>query len=151
MKVREIIATLIDVSNDLDAMEMFEDADVLTKTAQFFSDLDVSDSEFNPDNDATEYGFINEDSYDAEQLARRDMENEDKLMYLESRINELKNKSYPTEDDLNELEQLLDYRYGPNFDFQNVDVPTNERDFSRVLENAGADVQNKDINPFEDA
>jgi hypothetical protein len=151
MKVREIIATLIDVSNDLDAMEMFDDADVLTKTAQFFGDLGVSEPESNPDNDAAEYGFRNEDAFDAEQLARRDMENEDKLMYLESRINELKNKSYPTEDDLNELERLLDYRYGPNFDSQNVDVPTNEKDFSRVLENAGADVQNKDINPFEDA
>lgn len=151
MKRREIIATLIEISNDLDSMGMFVEADVLTKTAESFGNLSPFDPEANPDNDATEAGFLGEEAYEKEQAAMQALRNEETLMELEARIEELKRNPRPTHEDLVELDRLLDYRMGQSFDSANVTMPGKETEFTTRLQDAGADVSEPDLNdPFRD-
>lgn len=144
MKKREIIATLIEVSNDLDSMGMFAEADILTKTAESFGTLSPFDPEANPDNSATEYGFLGEEQYEKELEGMRTMralEEEEALIQLESRINEIRSNPYPTQEDLQELEQLLDAK----------NRTPNENDFAARLQDAGAKISEPDLNdPFRD-
>lgn len=151
MKRREIIATLIEVSNDLDSMGMFAEADVLTKTAESFGHLSPFEPEANPDNDATEAGFLGEEQYEKEQEAMQALRNEETLIELEARIEELKRNPRPTHEDLVELDRLLDYRMGQSFDSANVTIPGKETEFATRLQDAGADVSEPDLNdPFRD-
>jgi len=153
MKRKEVIATLIEVSNDLDNMGLFKEADVLTRMAESFGNLHPTDFEFNPDNAATEHGFLGEMKYDAEQKAMHEMRNDDALMELENRINELKNNPAPTARDLHELDDLLEYRMSADFDQGNVRWPhkPNESQFVKELSDAGAKVIEPDLNdPFRD-
>ena len=153
MQKREIIATLLDVSNELDSLGMYEEADVLTRAAQL-TGLHPTDVEFNPDNDAVEHGMLGEERYEREEAALREMRNEEALMELEARIEELKRNPAPTEEDIQELEQLLNYRMSPDFDSQNVQWPKaqTESDFAQDLAAAGADVAppSNEHDPFAD-
>jgi hypothetical protein len=149
MKRKEIIATLIEVSNDLDNIGLVDEADILTKTAQSFGELSPSEPEFNPDNDATEQGFLGQDDYDREREIMDALRNEDTLMELDARIEELKLKQAPTNEDLEELDKLLDYRMGPSFDPNNVRMPQDELQFVENLKDAGADISEPDLDdPF---
>lgn len=142
MKRKEVVAALINISDDLDSMGMFDDADSLTRFAQFFGELGASDVESNPDNDATEHGFMGEHQYDKEQKLMHQMNNEDALMGLDARIQEMQNKPAPTLEEIQELESLLDYRMGGDFDPSNVSFPKkhDESQFVNELQDAGADV-----------
>lgn len=151
MKRKEIIATLIEVSNDLDNIGMVEEADILTKTAESFGDLSSFDPENNPDNDATELGFLGQDDYDREAEAMEALRNEDTLMALDARIEELKRKQAPTNEDLEELDRLLDHRMNPSFDPNKAQMPQDESSFIENLQDAGAQIQEPDLNdPFKD-
>jgi len=151
MQKREIIATLLMTSNELDALAMYAEADVLTRAAQTLDTWGPTDPEFNPDNLATEMGFIGEDKYLQEQAAEQELRNEEALMELEARLNELQNNPNPTQEDINELERLLEYRYGPDFDENNVKYPLSEQKFLQDLTDAGADIRTPDENdPFAD-
>lgn len=132
MKKREIIATLIDVSNDLDSIGMFAEADILTKTAESFGNLSPIEPESNPDNDATEYGLL------AQEPFVEDLERENALIEMEERIAELQNNQHPTNEDLLELEKLL-----------NVKTEMSKNNFFTRLQDAGAEVIHQDLNdPF---
>lgn len=153
MQKREIIATLLDVSNELDSLGMYVEADVLTRAAQM-TGLGPTDVEFNPDNDAVEHGMLGEERYERENAALREMHNEEALMELEARIEELKRNPAPTGEDIEELERLLNYRMSPDFDSQNVQMPksNSESDFAQDLAAAGADVVSPsgEFDPFAD-
>lgn len=149
MKRKEIIATLIEVSNDLDSMGLINEADILTKTAESFGDLSPFEPEFNPDNQATEHGFLGQDDYEREKEAMDSLRNEDTLMVLDARIEELKLKQAPTNEDLEELDKLLDYRLGDAFDKNNVQMPQDASKFMENLQNAGAEIHEPDLSdPF---
>lgn len=151
MKKREIIATLIEVSDDLDNMGLFSEADQLTRVAQYFGELEPTDYEFNPDNDGTEHGFLGEDQYERDNLLLRQMQQEEALEGLDSRIEELKNIPHPTEKDLAELSELLDYRMGKDFNPNAVEWPRDnkESEFIKNLSDAGADIVGEE-DPFRD-
>jgi hypothetical protein len=144
MKRKEVIATLIHISDDLDSMGMFDDADSLTRFAQAWGELGMHDVESNPDNDAAEHGFMGEHQYEQEQKLMNEMNNEDALMTLDARIKELQHKPAPTMEEIHELESLLDYRMGDGFDSSNVSSPHkhDESGFVNELQNAGAKVIN---------
>lgn len=149
MQKREIIATLLTISNELDSFKMYEDADVLTRAAQTLDAWGPTDPEFNPDDMATVDGFLGEERYEREQQADREFRNEEALMALEARLSELQTKPNPTLEDIEEFERLMKYRYGPDFDENNVQYPMGEEKFVQALENAGADIQVPDENdPF---
>jgi hypothetical protein len=164
MKKREIIATLIEVSNELDNLGMFDEADALTKTAQFFGDMS-NEPELNPDEFGVDYGFVQGDEYDQHQaimeMMRKEdeekrntdesnhqaimdmMREEDVLKARERRIRELSNTDHPTEEDLRELDNLLKNNVSSN--------PTqDESDFIKRLQDAGAQLpdDNDETNPF---
>lgn len=133
MNKREIIATLIEVSNDLDSMGMFAEADVLTKTAEMFGDLRPSDFESNPDNAASEAGFLGEDAYNQQML------DEEQIMNDEARLRGLTDKQEPSESDLAELDALLNAK----FNSQHHHPIKDESDFASRLQDAGADLNNQ--------
>ena len=153
MHKREIIATLLTTSNELDAMNMFKEADVLTRAAEMLGDWGPTDPEFNPDNEATEEGFLREKQYDEEEKIRRQMQNEEALMALDAKMLELQQKPNPTQEDIEELERLMKYRYGPDFDENDVKFPMSEDEFVQDLIDAGADIPELPVdenNPFAD-
>lgn len=147
MKRREVIATLIEMSNEMDAIGLFDEADMLTRVAQSFGTLNPTDPEYNPDNSASEHGFLGE--LDEMERAKNELSNEDALMALDARIEELKNNPFPSEDDLKELEALLDHRMSPLFNPDEVNFsPKNDTSrFLKELQDAGADIVNQD-DPF---
>ena len=152
MKKKEVIATLIEMSNELDSLGLFQDADTLTRVAENFGALHPTDIEANPDNLAAEHGFLGEAQYNQDQNAMRDLHNEDTLMELEARIEALKRNPQPTQEDIEELDRLLDYRMGGDFDSNNVQWPQAKKDesqFVQDLQSAGANVIDPN-DPFRD-
>jgi len=140
MKNREIIATLLEVSNDLDSMGQYDDANLLTKVAQYFTS---SDPESNPDNLATEHGFLGHDEDTERQRVMEELNREDEIIQLDAKIHELSTKMAPTEEDIVELGRLLDVKSQFNSGASGQS-PQAESDFVQNLQNAGAEV----VDPF---
>ncbi len=147
MKKREVIATLIEMSNEMDTIGLFDEADMLTRVAQSFGDLSPIELEANPDNLASEHGFLGE--MDEMERAKHELSNEEALMDLDARIEEIKNNPYPSEEDLQELEILLDSRMSSSFNPDKTDFSPkkDESQFLKELQDAGADVLSPE-NPF---
>jgi len=149
MDIRQIIASVLEIANELDSEGHFTLADKLTSAARTAGWPEENEHEYR-----SEQWLLGEDKFEQEQAAMHEVNNSMTHDEIRDRLHVLQNKPNPTGEDVDELEKILEYLNHPDFDPNNVQWPNTQSnsDLGKLLNDnpTPAAVAPSGFDPFAD-